>query len=50
MVVDYIYSEYGYDKEAIRAAMKKWNVLEDEYFADYIQTVREVMDNSFLNL
>jgi hypothetical protein len=49
-MVDYIYAEFGFDKEAIRAAMKKWNVMEDVYFSDCIQPIKTMMDNSFLNL
>ena len=50
MVVDHIYIEYGFDKEAIRAAMIKHNVSDDKSFEMIIDKLEKYHDNSFLNI
>ncbi len=50
VVIDYVYLEFGYDKEALRAAIIKWNVDEDEEFEPYMNGLDVIRDSSFLNI
>lgn len=50
MVVDLTYEEFGYDKEAIKAAFKKHSIDKDESFFTLISQLREYQQNSFLNI
>ncbi len=49
-MTDYVYLEFGYDKEALRAALIKWNVDEDEDFEEYTNALEVIRDSSFLNI
>ena len=50
MVTDYVYSEYGYDREAIRAAIIKNNIQEDPQFKDILKKLQSFQNNTFLNI
>jgi hypothetical protein len=50
MVTDYVYLEYGYDREAIRAAINKINLNEDPEFNDIMKRIENIQNNSFLNI
>ncbi len=50
VLTDYVYLEFGYDKEALRAAMNKWNVEEDDEFEEYSNALEVIRDTSFLNI
>jgi hypothetical protein len=50
MVTDYVYLEYGYDREAIRAAIIKNNIQEDPHFKDVLKILESFQNNTFLNI
>jgi hypothetical protein len=50
MVTDQIYSEFGYDREAIKAAINNKNIYEDPDFADIIRRMDSIRNSSFLNI
>ncbi len=50
MVTDYVYSEYGYDREAIRASINKNNIQEDQQFMNILKRIESFQDSSFLNI
>lgn len=50
MVTDYVYLEYGYDREAIRAAINKNNIQEDPEFTEIMKRIESIQNSSFLNI
>ena len=50
MVIDHTYTEYGYDREAIKSAMNKLNVYDSESFEVYLNKLEEYQKNAFLNI
>lgn len=50
IVTDHIYYEYGFDKEAIRAAIEKHQIDSDKSFDELIEELDKFRDNSFLNM
>ncbi len=49
ILLDYVYFEFGYDKEALRAAIIKWNVDEDDDFEPYLSGLDVIRDTTFIN-
>ena len=49
-MTDYVYLEFGYDKEALRSAIIKWNIVEDEDFENFTDLLEILRDSSFLNI
>lgn len=50
MVTDHVYLEYGYDREAIRAAINKYFNKDDIEFDEIIERLENIQNNSFLNI
>jgi hypothetical protein len=50
MVTDYVYLEYGFDREAIRAAVIKHNIQEDVDFSEILRWLESIKNSSFLNI
>ena len=50
IVIDCVYAEFGFDKEAIRAAMMNHKINEDQSFEDLINKLEEYHNNSFVFL
>lgn len=50
MVTDFTYSEFGFDKEAVKAAMRKLEVEDDESFDGILKKLEDYQKNSFLNI
>jgi hypothetical protein len=50
MVTDYVYSYYGFDREAIRAAIMKHNIQEDPEFSEILKWLESIKNSSFLNI
>ena len=50
MVTDHVYLEYGLDREAIKAAIKKHNVYDDNNFENVIVKLEKFQNNSFINI
>lgn len=50
MVTDYVYLEYGFDREAIRAAILKHNIKEDPEFGEILRWLESIKNSSFLNI
>ena len=50
MVTDFVYLEYGLDREAIKAAIKKHNIYKDLNFEKIIQKLENFQNNSFINI
>ena len=49
IVTDTVYSEFGFDKEAIRAAIQKHEIHNDKSFDEIIYKLEEFRNTSFLN-
>ncbi len=49
ILLDHVYFEFGYDKEALRAAIIKWNVDEDDDFEPYLSGLDVIRDTTFIN-
>jgi hypothetical protein len=49
IVTDTVYSEYGFDKEAIRAAIQKHEIYNDKSFDEIINKLEDYRNSSFLN-
>ena len=49
MVIDYVYQEYGLDRDAIKSSIKKVNIHEDKDFEDVISRIDSCQNSSFLN-
>lgn len=50
MVTDHVYLEFGLDREAIKAAIKKHNVSQDYNFENVIVKLENFQNNSFINI
>ena len=50
IVIDKVYAEYGFDKEAVRAAINKHNIHNDSTFEDILKKLNEFKNESFLNI
>eukprot|EP00340_Litonotus_pictus_P000604 CAMPEP_0170519478 /NCGR_PEP_ID=MMETSP0209-20121228/4878_1 /TAXON_ID=665100 ORGANISM="Litonotus pictus, Strain P1" /NCGR_SAMPLE_ID=MMETSP0209 /ASSEMBLY_ACC=CAM_ASM_000301 /LENGTH=459 /DNA_ID=CAMNT_0010805373 /DNA_START=407 /DNA_END=1786 /DNA_ORIENTATION=+ len=50
IVTDTTYSEYGFDREAIRAAIQKHEIYNDHSFEEIINKLDEFKNSSFLNI
>ena len=50
MVTDHVYLEYGLDREAIKAALKKFSIYQDEEFSKVRQKLENFQNNSFINI
>jgi hypothetical protein len=50
MVTDHVYLEFGLDREAIKAALKKYSIYEDEEFARVKEKLENFQNNSFINI
>lgn len=50
IVIDKVYAEYGFDKEAIRAAIAKHHVFHDDSLDGVLSRLDEYRSNSFLNI
>jgi hypothetical protein len=50
MVTDHVYLEFGLDREAIKAAIKKHNVYQDYNFENVIVKLENFQNNSFINI
>jgi hypothetical protein len=50
MVTDYVYLEYGFDREAIRAAINNNNLLDDPEFSEIMARIESIRNSSFLNI
>ncbi len=49
ILLDHVFFEFGYDKEALRAAIIKWNVDEDDDFEPYLSGLDIIRDTTFIN-
>lgn len=49
MMTDYVYLEYGYDREAVRAAINKINIQDDQEFQEIMKRIDSIHNSSFLN-
>ena len=47
IVTDYIYAEFGLDREAIRAAILHHNIAEDAEFFEILQSIEKLQNSSF---
>lgn len=50
MVTDSMYMEYGYDREAIRAAIETCNIKDDPEFTETVKRIESIRNSSFLNI
>jgi hypothetical protein len=50
MVADFVYKEYGYDREAIRAGIIEYKIQDDPEFKDVLSKIHAIQENSFLNI
>lgn len=50
IVTDTVYSEFGFDREAIRAAIQKHDIYKDKSFEEVIYKLEEYRNSSFLNI
>ena len=50
IVLDKLYLEFGFEKEAIVAASIKHCITQDESFAEILNQLSEYKDNSMLNI
>lgn len=50
MVTDFVYLEYGLDREAIKAGLKKYSINEDEEFKKVKEKLENFQNNSFINI
>ena len=50
MITDLIYLQYGFEKEAIKAAMNAHNIYEDPNFNKILLKLEEYQKDSFLNI
>lgn len=48
MVTDFVYLEYGLDREAIKSGIKKHNIYEDLNFGNIIKKLENFQNNSFI--
>jgi hypothetical protein len=50
IVTDHVYQEFGLDREAIKAAIKKHKVNEDLEFENVVDKLENFQNNSFINI
>jgi len=50
MVTDHVYLEYGLDREAIKAAIKKFSLYQDDEFIKVKSKLENFQNNSFINI
>ena len=50
MVTDHVYLEFGLDREAIKAALKKYSLNEDEEFTKIKEKLDNFQNDSFINI
>ena len=49
MVTDHSYAEFGYEKQAIQAAVEKLKLDEDPSFKELLEKLESYQKNTFLN-
>ena len=50
IVTDKVYSEFGFDKDAIRAAITKHDIVHDKAFEEILLKLEDFRNSSFLNI
>ena len=50
IVIDYTYIEYGFDREAMKAAEIKHSIEEDPEFQECLKKLSEFQKDAFLNI